>query len=387
MPLIVQKYGGTSLNTFQKREKALSNIIAAKDKGYEVVVVVSAMGRKGEPYATDTLIDYLKEITPNPDPSKKDLIMSCGEIISATVMAQSLEEKGYKAVAMTGFQGGIQTDNNFNNAQILNINPELIKYNLAKGNIIVIAGFQGITEKKEITTLGRGGSDTTAIALAGVLDAEIVEIYTDVPGIAITDPRLLPEAPFLEAIDFKSMYLLASAGAQVIHPRAVKTAMKYKMPIKVLATSNNKQGTLIGNTGKDYNGLYGIAITENITIFKTKYEGLANSMKNNIISEIFFTKNVDGYSLALQEKFNLPNLRDSVSYVSDICKILTIIWKANAGINASVINNLFQKNNIYPQGFFPLENGGAWAVPTDHAKIALNRIFDNFFNQKALKAN
>ncbi|MFZ7102801.1 MAG: aspartate kinase [Peptococcaceae bacterium] len=387
MALIVQKFGGNSLNTFEKRELALSKITAARDKGYDVVVVVSALGRKGEPYATDTLIELLTNISTNPDPQKKDLLMSCGEIISAAVLAQSLDEKGYKSEAMTCFQAGIQTDDHYNNSQIINISTDRIKYSLEKGNIVVIAGFQGYTDQLKITTLGRGGSDITALALGRKLAAELVEIYTDVPGIAITDPRLFPDAPILARIDFQSMYVLACAGAKVIHPRAVKTAMDCKMSFRVLSTFTNKPGTIIGETGEDIGGLYGIAVTKNVSVLHTKYEGLANSMKNNIIDKLFYQKTPDGYALALQGSFNLPNFNDSSLLVSENCALVTMVWSPQAGLNARIITELLQNNSIYPQGFFALDNGGSWAIPAKYLQAAFDLIYNFFYKHQVLTAN
>jgi aspartate kinase len=214
MPLVVQKYGGTSVNSLEKRQKVLERITAARDDGNDVVVVVSAMGRKGEPYATDTFLDLLQEIGPGPTGRNKDLLASCGEVISACLVAHALKVRGYAAEAMTGFQAGIVTDGVFTNAEAVRVDPQKIRKSLLQGNIVVAAGFQGVTEDLEITTLGRGGSDTTALLLGGALGADLVEIYTDVPGVAFTDPRLVPGVPFLKSIDFTSMYTLARAGAK-----------------------------------------------------------------------------------------------------------------------------------------------------------------------------
>lgn len=247
MALIVQKFGGTSVESPKNRKAALKQILSAKKKGYDVVVVVSAMGRKGDPYATDTLIELLKSQNEKPCPKKKDLIMACGEIISASVMAAYIEANGIEAEAITGFQAGIVTTSDFGNAEIVDVNPAYIKEKLREGKVVVVAGFQGQTKKGEITTLGRGGSDTTAVALGGYLKADMVEIYTDVPGIAVADPRLIPEVPFLSRVSYDEVLAMAESGAKVIHPRAVKAGKDFNIPLRIKSTFEKGEGTLISS--------------------------------------------------------------------------------------------------------------------------------------------
>ncbi|MFZ5943560.1 MAG: aspartate kinase [Bacillota bacterium] len=383
MSLIVQKFGGSSVNTFEKREMAISKITSAKDKGHDVVIVVSAMGRMGEPYATDTLIKLLNDITLNPKNKLKDLIMSCGEIISAAIMAQSLEDKGYPAEVMTGIQAGIKTDDNFSSAEILEINSDRIKRCLEKGKIVVVAGFQGYTHNLETTTLGRGGSDTSAIALGGALKADIVEIYTDVSGIALADPRLISDAPILEHIEFAPMYILSSAGAKIIHPRAVKTAMEYKMPFVVRSTFDNFPGTIVGFKGSAVKGLYGIALTKNVYILKSKYEGLVRSMENNIVNKLFFTQVNGEYSLAIHGGFNLPKLNNSNLFVSDGCDIITLAWDSSR-LDSDRIEEYLSNGNIAHQGYFPLEKGGAWAVPSELSSKCIRHLYDSLVRDQEL---
>lgn len=245
MKIVVQKFGGTSVATAEGRSKAIERILQAKADGYAPVVVVSAMGRRGEPYATDTLIDLVKSIHNDIEPRELDLLISCGEVISTVVMATSLKSLGHKAIAMTGGQAGICTDGNFGNAQILGIDPEPIKRQLAQDKIVIVAGFQGISDDGSTTTLGRGGSDTTATALGAALQAEVVEIYTDVDGVMTTDPRLVPDAAILKDISYKEICEMAYQGAKVIHPRAVEAAMSGKVPIKIKNTFSDAEGTLI----------------------------------------------------------------------------------------------------------------------------------------------
>lgn len=251
MKIVVQKFGGTSVATSEARHRAMDKIIQAKEEGFSPVVVVSAMGRRGQPYATDTLIDMVKAINNDIAARELDLLVSCGEIISAVVLAHSLTAKGYPAVALTGAQAGILTDDNHGNAQILNIDPNPIKTLASQGKIIVVAGFQGANSTGEVTTLGRGGSDTTATAIGAAVGAAFVEIYTDVDGVMTVDPRMEPEANILKDITYKEICEMAYQGAKVIHPRAVEAAMSGKVPIKIKNTFSDHEGTLIAETAAE----------------------------------------------------------------------------------------------------------------------------------------
>lgn len=251
MSLVVLKFGGTSLKNISKNSGFLYHIKKHADKGDKIVVVVSAIGRIGDPYSTDSLIKQLENIEKCIDPKKKDFIMSCGETISAAIVSHLLESVGLHSEPLAGFQAGILTDNDFNSGKILEININRIIQYLEEDKIVVVAGFQGITKEMEITTLGRGGSDTTAVALGAYLNADQVYIYTDVPGVALIDPRIVPHTSFHKYISYMDMYNLASTGASVIHPRAVLTGMKHSIPIRVLSTFHDKEGTLISKESED----------------------------------------------------------------------------------------------------------------------------------------
>ncbi len=272
MKIIVQKFGGTSVATVEGRAKATEKIINAKEEGLAPVVVVSAMGRKGEPYATDTLIDLVKAIHSDIELRELDLLVSCGEIITTVVMAHSLKTAGHPAVALTGGQAGIVTDDSHGNAQILAIDPNPVKEYLRQGNIVIVAGFQGVCDNGSITTLGRGGSDTSATALGAALEAEVVEIYTDVDGVMTVDPRLVPEAPIMKEVSYKEICEMAHQGAKVIHPRAVEAAMSGKVPVRVKNTFSDHEGTLIADT-VDERVVTGLAHLTNITQVKVALTG------------------------------------------------------------------------------------------------------------------
>jgi aspartate kinase len=240
MPLIVQKYGGSSVAGAEKIKNVARRIVSAHDSGHQVVVVVSAMGD-----TTDDLIKLAYQINEFPDKRELDVLLSTGEVVASTLLAMALHKQGHSAISLSGFQAGIRTDNSYSGARITSIDPARIVRELDKGNIVIVAGFQGITEDLDITTLGRGGSDTTAVALAAALKAERCERYTDVDGIYSTDPRLLPEARKLKDISYEEMLEMVTYGFKAIHPRAVELGELYNVPILVASSFNNNPGTLI----------------------------------------------------------------------------------------------------------------------------------------------
>jgi len=240
MALIVQKYGGSSAADAEKIKGIAQRLAAAKQKGDQIVVVISAMGD-----TTDKLISLAHQITPQPDERELDVLLSTGEIVSSTLLAMAVKSLGYEAISLSGSQAGIQTDTTYRQARIRAITPQRILRELEKGNIVIVAGFQGITDQMDITTLGRGGSDTTAVALAASLGAEICHIYTDVEGVYTADPRLVPQAHKLKEVDYEEMMELASYGAKVMHPRAIEIGKLYNIPILVASSFTNSPGTVI----------------------------------------------------------------------------------------------------------------------------------------------
>ena len=240
MGLIVQKYGGTSVGDAEKIKNVARRVAQTKDKGNQVVVVVSAMGD-----TTDELIKLAYQINDHPDERELDMLLSTGEIISCTLLAMALEAMGYEAISLSGAQAGIRTDSTYSRARIQRVDPERITRELDKGNIVIVAGFQGITDDMDITTLGRGGSDTTAVALAVSLGAGICQIYTDVEGVYTADPRIVPEARKLPEIGYEEMLELATYGAKVMHPRAVELGELFNVPILVASSFTDNPGTLI----------------------------------------------------------------------------------------------------------------------------------------------
>ena len=256
-PTVVVKFGGTSVATGAGRRAAGEHIRDLQRRGYRVAAVVSAMGRRGDPYATDTLLDLLGQGTA--PPRTRDLLASCGETIAACILSRQLEDMGIPASPMSALSAGIRTDGTYGGAEITGMDPEKVEAALATGAVPVITGFQGISPDQEITTLGRGGSDTSAAAIGGFLGAEAVMIFTDVPGIAAADPRIVPEAPFLSEISYEDCLTLAECGAKVIHPRAVRIARDRGIPLWVRSTFHHQAGTRVGAVEPPIQGLIGIA--------------------------------------------------------------------------------------------------------------------------------
>ena len=240
MALIVQKYGGTSMGSIERIEHVAEKCIAAQQAGNDLVVAVSAMS--GE---TNRLIALAHDITPRPSPREMDVIMSTGEQVSIALLAIAIEKRGVPAVSYTGAQVKILTDSAHTKARIKGIDSDNIRRDLSAGKIVIVAGFQGVDEHGNITTLGRGGSDTTAVALAAALHADECQIYTDVDGVYTTDPRVEPKARKLDRITFEEMLEMASLGSKVLQIRSVEFAGKYKVPLRVLSSFEDGEGTLI----------------------------------------------------------------------------------------------------------------------------------------------
>jgi aspartate kinase len=240
MALIVQKYGGSSVATAERIKAVAKRIAQIHDEGDQVVVVVSAMGD-----ATDDLIKLASQIAEQPNAREMDVLLSTGELVTSALMAMALRDMGYPAISLSGAQAGIKTDSTFRKARIAKIETKRVQKELEKDQIVIVAGFQGITDDMEITTLGRGGSDTSAVALAAALRAKICERLTDTDGIYSADPRVVPEAKRLEEIGYEEMLELATYGNKVMQPRAIELAELYNIPIRVASSFNNNPGTLI----------------------------------------------------------------------------------------------------------------------------------------------
>lgn len=338
MGLIVQKFGGTSVANPEKIMNVASRVIEEKKKNNDVVVVVSAMGK-----TTDELLRLAKEISPSPSKRELDMLLTTGEQVTISLLAMAIQRKGYDAVSYTGWQAGIETEEVFGQARILNIRTERIKEQLSNEKIVIVAGFQGVSVNGEITTLGRGGSDTTAVALAAALQAEKCDIYTDVTGVYTTDPRMVKSARKLLSISYDEMLELANLGAGVLHPRAVEFAKNYQIPLEVRSSMERENGTIIEEVVSVEENLIvrGVAFENNIT--RVSVLGVKNSLTS--LSTIFTTLaahhiNVD---IIIQSKTNESTVDLSFSiHTDDLEETLQVLEENKRMIDYE--NILFESN-------------------------------------------
>ncbi|AEM78760.1 aspartate kinase [Thermoanaerobacter wiegelii] len=396
MKILVQKFGGTSVSTPERREKAASKVIEAVKNGFSVVVVVSAMGRNGDPYATDTLINMVKSIDSNISKRELDLLMNCGEIISSVTFAATLSKKGYKAKVFTGGQAGIITDDNFGNAEIIKVEPTRLLESLKEGIIPVVAGFQGITEEGDLTTLGRGGSDTTAALLGEALKASAVEIYTDVDGIMTADPRIVSKAHILKKISYNEVFQFAEQGARVVHPRAVEIAMRGNIPLVIKNTMSDSPGTIITQYNEAYDNIYdidklvtGIAnmdhrvqiVLENSENAESIFETIAEEKISIDLINIFPEKQVFTISemdfKKLQKLLEENNIK--YSYRTNCSKVSIIGNRIRGvpGVMARVIKAL-SRHNIEIYQTADSHNTISCLVSQDKAEEAVRVLHDEF---------
>jgi aspartate kinase len=357
MSIIVQKYGGSSVADVEKIKNVARRVAKSRDAGIQVVVVVSAMGD-----TTDDLIALAKKVTAHPSGREYDLLLSTGELVSCTLLAMALNTIGYRAVSLSGAQAGIKTDTEYNRAHILGISPKRIIEELNDGNVVVVAGFQGITKDQDVTTLGRGGSDTTAVALAISLKAKACHIYTDVDGVYTADPRLVPEAHSLPEINYEEMLEMATYGARVMHPRAVELGQMYNMPILVACTFNEKPGTLI-HGGKDMeirNKVTGIA--HDMDVAKIMIVGVPD--RPGIASAIFEPLATAGISVdTIVQNASIENITDLTFTVAkdDIDKAMKVVTPIAESIKARqcISNSRLGKISIIGTG---MQNAPGYAA-------------------------
>lgn len=401
MGIIVQKFGGSSVATTEKLKKVCKHITKEFKKGNDVAVIVSAQGK-----TTDQLIAEEKEITISPSKREHDVLVSVGEQITISKLAIMLNDMGYKAISLTGWQVPIITDDNFGNARIKTINSQKITDLFNNGYIVIIAGFQGITEKGDITTLGRGGSDTTAVAIAASLNAEKCDIYTDVDGVFTTDPRITDKAEKIDKISYEEMLELSSLGAKVLHNRCVEIGKKYNIPIVVKDTAlDESQGTIVKNNksledmeisgiakddgisritvmglenkiGKTYN-VFKLLAEHNINIDtivqsfgESINKNLSFTIKMNDLDETLKILNDNLESITAREIVHFDNL----SKVS----IVGIGMTNRTGIASKMFSALYEKN-INMHLISTSEIKITVLVNQDEAEMAVKAIHDKFF--------
>lgn len=399
MEIVVQKFGGTSVATEESRRYCISHIKRELKNNKSVVVVVSAMGRKGDPYATDTLLSLLKDGVGN---REKDLLLMTGELISSTVFSSMLEEEGIPSTVLTGGQAGILTNKSFGSSLIMDILPERITTELEAGKVVVVPGFQGMTPSGEFTTLGRGGSDTTAAALAAYLKAEVVDIFTDVEGIMTADPRVVDGAKYLEKISYEDVAQMAWGGATVIHPRAVEWAMRHEIPMRIRSTFTESQGTVVEKKSlkhREYDAgesmISGVVSTNKIhryTVCKNEnpelidFQGIFNFLQKQEISidfinitqkTLFFTL-PEGQSAVLENFLTDSNVKfnkeESISKVSIVGNAMNGV----PGVVATIVNALEKEDIDIIQTSD--SNTTIWLLINEkHEKKAVRAIHQSFF--------
>ena len=328
MGIIVQKFGGTSVASVERILNVASCVKEEIDRGNNVVVVVSAMGK-----STDTLVGLAKEISPQPNKREMDMLLSTGEQVTIALLSMALNQQGLDAVSFTGWQAGIMTEPVHGNARISNIKTAAIETQLEAGKVVIVAGFQGITVDGEITTLGRGGSDTTAVALAAALKADKCDIYTDVTGVFTTDPRYVKNARKLLSVSYDEMLELANLGAGVLHPRAVEFAKNYQVRLEVRSSMEKIEGTIIeGEAAMEQNLVVrGVAFEDEIT--KVTVLGLANSLtslstifttlaENHLNVDIIIQSTTEGGSANLSFSIHTDDLLETLNVLEDNKSVL-----------------------------------------------------------------
>lgn len=329
MGIIVQKYGGTSVGSVERIKKVAERVAATKEQGHDCVVVVSAMGK-----STDVLVDMAKEICDFPDEREMDMLLTTGEQVSISLLTMALHQLGYSAISLTGWQAGMVTESVHGKARIKNIDNSRIKSELERGRIVIVAGFQGWTEEREITTLGRGGSDTTAVALAGSLQADVCEIYTDVTGVYTADPRIVPGARKLQSISYDEMLELATLGAGVLHPRAVECAKKYNVKLTVRSSFVDEPGTDVEEESNMEQGLIVSGVAHDKNVAKITVVNMPN--KVGTLSSLFTALaeehiNVD---IIIQSSYDTENTNISFSVTaSDLKRTLEVLEQNKARLS------------------------------------------------------
>ncbi|MDQ0156760.1 aspartate kinase [Robertmurraya andreesenii] len=366
MKIIVQKFGGTSVRNEETRQNARNHIQKALDEGYKVVVVVSAMGRSGEPYATDTLLSLIGGSKSKVTKREQDLLLSCGEAISSVVFSNMLLENGINATSLTGAQAGFRTNHDFTNAKIIEMDCTRLVSELEKYDVVVVAGFQGMAKNGDTTTIGRGGSDTSAAALGAALQAEWIDIFTDVEGIMTADPRIAENARPLSVVTYNEVCNMAYQGAKVIHPRAVEIAMQAKVPIRIRSTYSDSPGTLVTTVNRSSRGsdvrertVTGIAHVSPVTQIKvTAKKGQYNlqsevfkSMANEKISVDFINISPNGVVYTVTEEMTdrAEEILTSLGYEPELerdCAKVSVVGAGITGvpgITAKIVTALSEK--------------------------------------------
>ena len=396
MARVVQKYGGTSVGDVERIRNVARRVLNTKNQGHEVVVVVSAMA--GE---TDKLIGLVKQVTPNPDERETDVLISTGEQVSIALLAIALKDMGADAKSYLGFQIKIATDSAFGKARITGIESEKMLQDLKHGRIVVVAGFQGVDESGNITTLGRGGSDTTAVAIAAAVKADVCEIYTDVDGVYTTDPNICSKARKLPKISYDEMLEMASLGAKVLQIRSVEFAKKYDVPIHVRSSFNDNPGTIVCKEDKEMEKVVVSGVTYNKNEAKIEVmrvpdvPGMAAKLfkpiadANIVVDMIIQTSSTE--KGCADVAFTVPQ--------SDFAKTLQIVKEAIKGFGGKEVKSneniakvsivgvgMRSHSNVATQMFSALANEGINIQMISSSEIKISCIIDSKYTELAIRA-
>ncbi len=396
MALIVQKYGGTSVGTIDRIRNVADRVIRTKRNGNDVVVVVSAMAGK-----TDELINLAHEITPTPDPREMDVLLSTGEQVSIALLAMALKEKGVEARSYLGGQAGIVTDDAFGKARIQSIVSDAIRKDLMEGKVVVVAGFQGVDEQNNITTLGRGGSDTTAVALAAELKADACEIYTDVDGVFTTDPNVYYKARKIRRISYDEMLEMSSMGAKVLQIRSVEFAKKYSVVLHVRSSFTDEPGTIVCQEDKEMEKVLVSGVTYNKNEAKVTIKQLPD--RPGIAAQVF-SKIADAnivVDMIIQTpsaEENHANLAFTVP-ITDYDQTLKITQKIASDLGAGeVVGNkdiskvsiigvgMRSHTNVASKMFASLANEGINIMMISTSEIKISCLIDARYTELAVRA-
>ncbi|MCM3759715.1 aspartate kinase [Alkalihalobacillus oceani] len=381
MKRIVQKYGGTSVGSVERIRHVASRVEKAVSEDQQVVVVVSAMGK-----STDELVRLAGQLTENPSKREMDMLLSTGEQVTIALLALALAERGVEAISFTGWQAGIETEDSHGNARIVSIETERMEAELEKGKVVIVAGFQGRSAKNEITTLGRGGSDTTAVALAAALSADRCEIYTDVTGVFTTDPRYVTQARKLQAISYDEMLEMANLGAGVLHPRAVECAKNHQMPLLVASSMVEEAGTIIEEEITMEKNLLvrGIAFENDVT--KITMTGLPSRI--DTLAKVFQSLSDNGVNvdIIIQNQTDEEHVDLSFSITqSSLKETLTILenTKSELGFRSLHVEEDLAKVSIIGAGM--VSNPGVAASMFD--VLAQNEIYIKMVSTSEMKVS
>ncbi|WP_144510991.1 aspartate kinase [Bacillus sp. FJAT-22090] len=400
MSKIVMKFGGTSVSTTEKIASVAKRIRKEKEKGHDIVVVVSAMGK-----TTDDLVSLAKEITENPTKREMDMLLSTGEQVTMSLLAIQLNDLGLEAVSLTGWQAGLVTNEVHRNARVETLDGTKINDLLYENKVVIVAGFQGVSRNEEITTLGRGGSDTTAVAIAVTIGAEVCDIYTDVEGVFTSDPRFVPNARKLEQLEYDEMLELANLGAGVLHPRAVEFAKNYKIPLRVRSSYEENEGTILKEEVDMENNLVvrGVAFESDIVRLTIEYDvpfngslsSIFTTLANNHINvDIIVQSIVDGVRPAVSFSIKKESLAEAITVLETNKEVLGFTFAdfevglakvsivgsgmvSNPGVAAQMFDRL-RKENIPVKMVSTSEIKVSVVVPQNDMIQAANALHDEF---------